>query len=98
MEGRDRAFVRWTGLVLEDNIACWDPRAGTNTAKTKFSGATLDQWRARGHDTNSVLADPMFVDAGKSDFRLRPDSSALKLGFKPFRSNTVGVRAKQDRD
>jgi hypothetical protein len=60
----------------------------------KFSGAALDQWQARGHDTNSVIADPQFVDAGSGDFRLKPESPALKLGFKPIDLSNVGVRPK----
>ena len=44
----------------------------------------LDAWHARGLDVHSVIADPLFVDASKYDFRLRKDSPALKLGFKPI--------------
>ena len=31
--------------------------------------------------TPGIIADPMFVDSTKQDFRLKPDSPALKLGF-----------------
>ena len=49
-------------------------------------------WRALGWDKNSLEADPRFADAEKRDFRLRPDSPALKMGFKPFDLSKVGPR------
>jgi len=44
---------------------------------------TLAEWRAKGFDRHSVVADPQFVDPEAGDFRLRPTSPAHKLGFKP---------------
>lgn len=49
-----------------------------------FAGATLEQWRERGHDQHSLIADPKFADPAKLDFRLPDDSPALQIGFKPF--------------
>ena len=62
----------------------------------KFAGATLGQWRARGHDKNSLIADPLFVAPEKYDFQLKKHSPALKLGFKPIDLSKVGVRKKAD--
>ncbi len=53
---------------------------------------TFDEWKARGMDQHSVIADPMFVDPAGGDFTLKPDSPALKLGFKPIDISTVGPR------
>ena len=64
-------------------------------AKPDFAGVSLQQWRARGHDKNSIIADPRFVDVQHDDFRLRPDSPALKLGFKPIDMSTVGPRPRR---
>jgi hypothetical protein len=63
-------------------------------AVTFLSGKkyTFDQWKARGMDEHSVIADPMFVDPAGGDFSLRPESPALKLGFKPIDISTVGPR------
>ncbi len=55
-----------------------------------FAGATLEDWRKRGNDVNSIIADPKFVDSANHDFHLHPDSPALKLGFKPIDLSGVG--------
>ena len=41
-----------------------------------------DDWKTRGMDVHSIVADPLFVNTEKGDFRLKPNSPALKLGFK----------------
>jgi len=56
-----------------------------------FEGMTLQQWQATGKDAGSVIADPRFVNPAARDFRLRPDSPALKMGFKPFDYTQAGV-------
>jgi hypothetical protein len=43
-------------------------------------------------ETHSRSADPLFVDLEKGDFRLKPASPALKLGFKPIDMSTIGLR------
>ena len=54
-------------------------------------GLSFQQWQEkRDQDKHSVIADPLFVDPGKDDFRLKPDSPALKLGFKPFDASQAG--------
>jgi hypothetical protein len=76
-------------FVMENNIY-FDARS-TNVA---FAGATLDEWRARGHDTNSLVADPLFVAPAQSNFALKKGSPALRRGFKPLDPANAGVRKK----
>jgi hypothetical protein len=56
-----------------------------------FGGLDFKAWLAKGIDSESVVADPRFVDPEHGDFRLRPDSPALRLGFKPFDDTRAGV-------
>ena len=51
---------------------------------------TFDAWKARGYDANSIIADPLFENADKDDYRLKPNSPALALGFKLFDYSTAG--------
>jgi len=48
------------------------------------------EWRKLGFERHSVIADPLFVDADNDDYRLKPDSPAFKLGFKPIPVERIG--------
>ena len=54
-------------------------------------GLTLKEWQAKGHDAESIVADPKFADPGKFDFSLAADSPAVKLGFKPIDVSQCGL-------
>jgi len=77
-----------------DNNVYWNTGASGRGAEMTLAGATLQEWRKRGHDLHSVIADPLFVAPDKCDFRLRRNSPALQLGFKPIDLTEVGVRRK----
>ena len=47
-------------------------------------------WQAQGMDAHSLVADPLFVDPDKDDYRLKPESPAFKLGFKPIPVEKIG--------
>jgi hypothetical protein len=52
-----------------------------------------ESWKALWKDTRSVVADPMFVNPDKDDYRLKPGSPAFKLGFKPIPVEKIGPYA-----
>lgn len=54
-------------------------------------GKTFEEWQAEGYDQHSIVADPGFVNPEAYDFRLRSDSPALALGFKPFDASKAGL-------
>lgn len=84
-------------FVMEHNVY-YDARPGATPAALRFAGATLEEWRRRGHDTNSVVADPLFTAPNQFDFRLRENSPARQFGFRSIDLARVGVRPKSQRD
>ena len=59
---------------------------------TKASIITFDEWRQMGFDKDSVVSDPLFVDAPKDNYSLRPDSPAFKLGFERIPVEDIGAK------
>ena len=80
------ARIHNVGGVWANNLWC-DVRG---KGRAQLGGGDWEKWVASGRETGSVFADPKFVDAAKFDFRLRPDSPALALGFKPIDLTGVG--------
>ncbi|HJN15925.1 MAG TPA: right-handed parallel beta-helix repeat-containing protein, partial [Armatimonadota bacterium] len=76
------------GMFRFDRNVYWNHAGET----IDFKGKTFQEWRATGQDTDSVVADPMFVDPENHDYTLKPDSPALKLGFEPIDITKVGPR------
>jgi parallel beta-helix repeat protein len=80
-------------FILDRNLY-WDLRQ-TDPGQMKFANGTLQQWQQRGHDQNSVIADPRFRGLDQDDYTLRSGSPARKLGFKPINMRDVGPRSKR---
>jgi hypothetical protein len=64
---------------------------GENGPERGARRVDLEGWRALGFDKNSVFADPLFVDPSRNDYRVKPESPALKVGFKNFEMGTWGI-------
>ncbi|MBT7303903.1 MAG: hypothetical protein HN849_30505 [Victivallales bacterium] len=63
----------------------------------KAQELSWEEWQKTGADKGSQLGDPRFVDAANLDFRLKPNSPALKLGFQPIPVAKIGPYADAQR-
>ncbi|MCK9252560.1 MAG: right-handed parallel beta-helix repeat-containing protein [Clostridiales bacterium] len=54
-------------------------------------------WQTLGHDTDSLEADPGFIDPERDDYRLRPDSPAYTLGFEDLPIDRMGPYRSEER-
>lgn len=79
-------------LVFGSNL-WWSP---DGVKDDDFNGGSFSDWQKAGMDRGSVVADPLFVDWKKGDFRLQPGSPAFKIGFKAWDYSLAGVR-KEDK-
>jgi hypothetical protein len=75
------------GLRMDQNVF-WDVRGG----ELKSLKRAWQQWETLKQNSHSIIADPLFVAPQSSDFRLKPESPALKLGFQAIDMSTVGPR------
>jgi hypothetical protein len=82
-------------IIESDHNLIWDTSGDAPVFRIGGRRLSWDQWRAmpRGYERHSVVADPLFVDPEIHDYRLRPNSPALELGFKPIDVNRIGLKA-----
>ena len=78
----------WNRIRAKVDNNCYFNAAGDPVT---FAGMDLEAWQKLGYDQHSIIADPLFVDAENHDYHLKPDSPALKIGFKPFDYSKAGV-------
>ena len=83
---RDKVLHRWTNWT-EWKVAQSDDNLFFNTPD---AASYLDIHRKMGFESHSLIVDPLFVDPAHGDYRLQPDSPALKLGFQPIDFNRIG--------
>jgi hypothetical protein len=98
----ERNIVYWNNnnLVLGNNW--WDSHFKLdqnvywNSGKPIrfFANFGFPEWQKKfNQDQHSIVADPLFVAPEKDDFRLKENSPALALGFKPFDYSKAGRTA-----
>ena len=80
------------GNVIAKNICVkgsWDV-----TKNGQWQGDSIEQ-KARPYltlENNLVDVDPLFVDESNGDYRLKPESPALKFGFEPIPYDQIGTK------
>ncbi len=89
-------FNNWSDdrVAKSDRNLFWKP-GGTLTIKGGPANGSFETWRqlqGGKFDPHSVVADPEFVDLARRDFRLKPTSPALKLGFQPIDTSAIGLK------
>jgi parallel beta-helix repeat protein len=82
--------VSWLNNRWDSNVVYHFDQPVTTVTDSQ-SARDWNSWRAQGMDVNSVAADPLFVNAGAGDFRLRPESPALRLGFEQIPIDRIGI-------
>jgi len=99
-EGRDRRSIYDFNNWSDDRVAeadynlFWKP-GGKLAIKGGPATGSYEKWLTllnRKFDQHSVVADPLFVDLAKRDFRLKPASPALELGFQPIDTREIGLK------
>lgn len=81
------------GRPRDDTFKQVDKNVYFNPGGSYFFGKMLwDEWRQRGLDAGTKLADPLFVDRVGHDYRLQPDSPARALGFQPIDTSQIGLK------
>jgi Right handed beta helix region/GH141 insertion domain len=81
-------------LAARESLGIWDDNLYWDTAgpdRLRFFRHDWAAWRRLGLDRHSRIGDPAFVGVTAADFRLRPGSPALRMGFKPIDVSTVGL-------
>lgn len=82
----------WTGTTAnflnKDNVY-WDASGRPVTFTDKK--LPLAEWQKKGQDLGSAVADPLFVDPVRRDFRLKPGSPALAMGIRSIDVSAMGV-------
>ncbi len=82
------AWAGVTNIIHVRHGAPGKPRSGPNF----WLPDTWKHWLAQGFDTESQIADPLFRDASKKDYRLQPNSPAYKLGFVDLPLEKMGLK------
>lgn len=81
-------------IAAGEPLGVWNENIYWHTGgadQLRFYRRSFAEWQALGLDRRSRIADPLFVDAGAHDFRLRRESPALSLRFQPLGITTVGL-------
>jgi len=83
----------WKRMQIKMDRNCYYNADGEHVSP---AGISMEEWQtSTGHDTNSIVADPQFMDPDNYDFRLKNSSPVFALGFKPFDYTKAGASAEK---
>ncbi|MEM9141832.1 MAG: PDZ domain-containing protein [Bacteroidota bacterium] len=85
-------FTHYMPAAMTRNMTI-DEKWGETLDHNLFTSNNIDRLKfaINGADTNSIVADPLFLDPEQGDFRVEFTSAALGLGFENFTMDNVGV-------
>ncbi len=79
-----------------NNNIYWPGESGQSRIRmvTKIGWVESDwgSWQGIKQDLNTIIADPMFRNPAKKDYRLKPGSPAFKVGFKEIPYKKIGLK------
>lgn len=94
-------LVREGTYFLAEPLIFSPQDSGTEQGPITYAAAPGEDgwtaWQKLGYDRHSVIADPLFVDPRRDDYRLRDDSPAFKLGFQAIPFEKIGPYKSPDR-
>lgn len=78
----------WENINIQmDKNLYWNTKGG----KYSFNRKSFKKWQKTGHDSNSVIANPHFIDASAFNFEFKNKSNISKIDFKVFDYSKAGV-------
>ncbi len=91
--GLGEAHFRDGRVASEKNIV-WSPAQSEPVFHKGWGEGTLTlaDMQRYGMEKDTVIADPLFMDAANYNFKLKSESPALALGFKPIDISDVGPK------
>lgn len=92
--GKGQAIGSYGGKRWSRDICLFDRNLHWNVSgkPVLLANTSFAEWQKAGQDKDGLVADPLFVDPARSDFRLRPGSPAAKIGFEPWDMSAAGPR------
>jgi hypothetical protein len=88
----DSAFYQ--NIVMAAHAGIGQPENWGEKVDRNFFTSQADRSRnlGAGADAHSLVGDPLFVDPQTGDFRVKPASAALQVGFTNFPMDQLGVK------
>jgi parallel beta-helix repeat protein len=90
---RSRGFTcgKFGPEVLRMDRNLYGPPPGVEPKFGRGDSLTFAEWQALGFDQLGAVGDPRFVGVAHDDYRLKPGSPALAMGFGPLALSRAGL-------